>query len=61
VSDTCPECGADWVQSGMYCNVAGELSSKTPLEVSDEYHQQPDKYDGRFCTKYECGNVVIKE
>ena len=61
MSDSCPECGATFVNAGWYCNVDGKLSNLTVSETIDEYYKNPEKYDNRYATMYECGNVVITD
>jgi len=57
----CPDCGADWVRSGPYYNILGELSDMRSGEAAQEYYRNRERYDARSVRKFACGNCVIVE
>lgn len=57
-SPECPNCGAEWVQSGPRCIVDGPLQEFSRDVAAEKYHMNPEEYDDTGVLEFECGNVI---
>jgi len=56
---TCPDCGAEWVRTGSYFSIMGQLQDLRVTEAADRYLQNPEQYDDRTVQAFKCGNKVV--
>ena len=56
---SCPNCGANWVRSGPYFNILGELKDMRVTEATAKYYQNREQYREDTVQVFDCGNKVV--